>query len=181
MNLRLLAGVGLAVTLAPAIVVAQQSSGDPAANWAAITGCASLQGAEARHQCMDGVLRRNGVLSEARVVQETREDFGIDRREVQARAVATPPPARAAAAPGPPVPAAPEIDEITTAIAAVSDVGYQRIRVTTAEGSVWDQTQARTFTSAPRVGDAFVIERSPLSGYRCRFGRSSLYRCDRIK
>jgi hypothetical protein len=180
MSLRLAAGLGLIAALLPGNAAAQEASGDPAANWAAIISCASLAG-EARHQCMDGVLQRTGVISDARVVGETRSTFGMDRPERQRSPAASVEPARANAPQAPVASATPRIDEITTTIALISNIGYQRIRVTTAEGSVWDQTQAKAFTSAPRIGDAFLIERSPLGGFLCRYARASFYRCGRTR
>ncbi|OYX10371.1 MAG: hypothetical protein B7Z08_01390 [Sphingomonadales bacterium 32-68-7] len=122
---------------------------------------------------MDDVVRRAGVLDPVRVAQAERQDFGRE-----ARAEAPRPPARSAPTPAPaPVPV---VDEIATTVRGVRTVGFQRLRVTTAEGSVWEQTQAEDFPTGPRIGDAFVIERTTLGGYRCRFGRSSRYYCQRM-
>jgi hypothetical protein len=136
---------------------------------------------------MDDVLRRAGLLSDARVAQEARRDFGRDNRP----APPPPPPPAVASAPRPvstpgsvPIPAAvPErpadIDKLATTIASVSTIGYRRLRVTTAEGSVWDQTEDKTFNSPPKAGDIFEIQRAALGSYRCRFAQSSRYRCER--
>lgn len=176
---RLLVVVSAALLLAPGVARSQAGIGDPAQNWAEIQRCAALDGAAARHACVDVVLRRTGVLSDARVVRETREEFGIERRDVEQRAAAVAaaaPTARPAPLPAP----APRIDEISTTIASVREIGFQRIRVVTTDGSVWDQSQARTFTAVPKAGDPFVVERA-LSGFRCQFARSSLYRCERTQ
>ncbi len=174
MNLRALAAVVLITVPTPTMLSAQEAGDNASANWAAITGCAAIAGNDARHACVDEVLQRTGVLT-PRVAEQTREDFGIDRRAAERSAAAV---AVAAAAPPVAAPAA-EISEITTTIASVTEVGYQRIRVTTAEGSIWEQSQAATFTSFPKAGDAFIVERGAVSGFRCRFARASVYRCER--
>jgi len=176
MKYRLVAAAFLIAVYAPAPVVAQEASPSSSANWDAVASCAALAGAEARHACVDDVLLRAGVLS-PRVVAQTPENFGIETRTIErgSRSVIAP------AAVVPLARSAPEINEIATTIASVVEVGYQKLRVTTAEGSVWEQSQAGTFTSFPEVGQAFVIERGAISGFRCSFGRASLYRCERVQ
>ena len=83
----------------------------------------------------------------------------------------------AAAPPAAPEPAGDLAEALTTTITSVQTVGYQRLRVTTAAGSVWEQTQAEALRTPPRVGDTFHVEPAALGSYRCRVERSSLYRC----
>ena len=176
----LAAGVLLTATLA----TAQSTSGDAEGNWNAIARCAAIDAAEQRHACVDGVLRQAGLLSEERVAQRAREEFGSPvrpERQNQAQAVVRPeptaePPAEPMAAP--PLRAA-DIDELETTIAAVRMSGNRRLTITTAEGSVWEQTQSETFRALPEVGDAFSIDRTSLGGFRCKFQSSSVYRCRR--
>ena len=70
--------------------------------------------------------------------------------------------------------------ELVTTIASVRTAGYRRLVVTTAEGSVWQQTQAENFTTPPKPGDSFVIQQAAFNSYRCRFGNGSRYRCERV-
>ena len=74
MGLRLFASAGLLVAAAPAIVWAQSGSDDAGRNWAAVAACAAVDAAEQRHQCVDDVLRRAGLLSAERVAEACFED-----------------------------------------------------------------------------------------------------------
>lgn len=175
MNLKVLC-VGLVALTASGGSVAQDSGTDAAANWAAIARCGAIDGAEARHRCTDEVLQRAGVLTTARIEQEERKAFGRNTRSE------APEPARPA-----PVVAraegeddAGEQDELLTTIRSVRTVGYRSLQITTAEGSVWEQTQTKTFNSQPKVGEAFSVVRASLGSYRCRFASSSRYRCQRV-
>lgn len=172
MRVQLFAGAALVAFMTTGLAQAQNGPSEGERNWAAIAECAKIAQSAARHACMDGVVQRAGVLDPAQVAQATRQDFGREER------AAAPPPVRETRAPTPAAP--PELTEVATTIQAVRTVGYQRLRVTTAEGSVWEQTQAESFNTSPKVGDSFSIERTQLGGYRCRFARASRYYCQRM-
>ena len=182
MTMRILLGTGLVAACMPLAAYAQAGSAEAGRNWSAITDCAAAPSAEQRHQCMDDVLRRTGLLSDARVAEEARRDFG---RDAPSRPAPPPPPAPVSASASAPASAstpeasAVETDRLVTTIASVGTTGYRRLRVTTAEGSVWEQTEAKSFNSSPKVGDTFEVEHAALGSYRCRFARSSRYRCQR--
>jgi hypothetical protein len=136
--------------------------------------CGAIDDAEQRHDCVDTVFRRAGVLTDARVARAARVDFGNELRP-QPQSVASAPEARQVAASPAVAPArAADIDELVTTVSSVSTVGYKRLLVTTAEGSVWEQTQAEAFTSDPKPGDVFTIERGAIDGFRCQFRQASL-------
>ncbi len=178
MSVKFWAGAAVCALAVPAVAWAQADAGSAARNWAAIEQCAAVKNAERRHECLDGVLQQAGVLSGEQRVQEVREEFGREDRPAPRPA----PAARTATAQAAPAPAparAAELDEIVTTVAAVRSIGYQRIRVTTAEGSVWDQTQGEGFAAEPRKGDRFSVERGAMNSFLCQFGRSSRYRCER--
>jgi hypothetical protein len=169
----------MAVTLVPMAAHAQADPAEAGRNWSAIAECAAIDATEQRHRCMDDVLRRAGLLSDARVARETRRDFGRDTPAPPPPPPAPAPQAAPASAPVPTPERPAAIDKVATTIASVQTIGYRRLRVTTAEGSVWDQTEAKSFNSQPKVGDTFEIERAALNSYRCRFAQSSRYRCER--
>lgn len=181
-------GLGAVAVLATASAQAQGGqAGAAGGDWAGIVQCAAIDRAEARHQCMDDVVRRAGLLSDERVAQAAREDFGNENRAQPPRAAPAPvvapaaAPAAVASAPAPVAPArAGDIDELVTTVAAAQVRGDRRLVVTTAEGSVWEQTQSETFRSTPKAGSQFSIERTSMGGFRCSFERSSHYRCRRI-
>ena len=175
MSAKFVAGVGLCALIAPAIALAQGDPGAAGRNWAAIEQCGSIRNADRRHECMDGVLQQAGVLSGQQVAQEAREEFGKEDRPAPRSAAAPAQAAVTSAAPARPA----ELDEVVTTVAAVRNAGYHRVRVTTSDGSVWDQTQAETFTAEPKPGDRFAVERASMGSFLCKFGRSSSYRCER--
>ena len=169
---------------APAQAQGEQGEGD----WAGIVQCAAIDRAEQRHACVDEVLRRAGLLSDARVAQAARQDFGNENRAEPVRAAPVPAPvapavpaAVAAASTAAAAPAhAADIGELVTTVASAQMRGDRRLVVTTAEGSVWEQTQSETFRNTPKAGSPFSIERTSLGGFRCSFERSTHYRCRRI-
>lgn len=173
MTMRILLGAGLAAAFVPLAAHAQAGTAEAGRNWAAIEDCAAAASSEQRHRCMDDVLRRAGLLSDARIAQEARRDFGRDAPTRPA------PPSASAAASASASESTAGTDRLATTIASVQTIGYRRLRVTTAEGSVWDQTEDKTFNSSPRVGDTFEVEQASLGSYRCRFARSVRYRCER--
>lgn len=186
-------GLGVAALLAPMVAQAQGRQAAADEHWAAIARCAAIDQAEARHQCMDDVVRRAGLLSDDRLAQSARREFGNEDRAgpaVSSPAPATapapspsPPPASVAAAPASTAPAptrAQDIGELVTTVASAQLRGDRRLVVTTAEGSVWEQTQSESFRAMPRAGDRFSIERVSLGGFRCGFERSTVYRCRRV-
>jgi hypothetical protein len=163
------------VLLAGGTALAQIGSGDPAANWERVAACARLGPAAERHACVDDVLRATGLLDRDREIAEQRENFGEQRRDPP-RAPPLPP-AQATV-----LPAAPrELERLATTVADAGFVSNRKLLVITAEGAVWRQTEGEPVRVLPRAGEAFEIGRSALGGYRCRLGRSTLYRCERIE
>jgi hypothetical protein len=177
MNFRMLTMCGFASLAVPTVVSAQGNPSDAARNWGAIAECAAINEAAARHECMDGVVSRAGVLSEEQIAEAARQEFGREDRRQAVRSTPAPVVSSSPAAPA----RAADIQELVTTVASVRTVGYRKLRVTTAEGSVWDQTQAESFSNDPRPGDAFSIQRGPLSGYRCQFRQASRYPCERVE
>jgi hypothetical protein len=182
-------GATLAALLATA-TSAQTPALDAGAGWRAIAECARIGNAEQRHACMDGVIRKAGLLDPTREAEAARSDFGRDGRSQQPRA-ANPPsaPAPSPAAAQRPKPLQAEVthaekagsapDRLRTTVRSAQLAGNRRLTVVTADGAVWQQTQSEEFHVLPSPGDSFTVERGGLGGYRCTFGRSSVYRCRR--
>lgn len=175
---RLRPGVVLAsVAFSPAALA--QGRGESAeAHWNEIAKCAAIDGAEARLACTDNVFRQAGLLDNARLVRQARQEFGNEGREGASSDASSASP-RASN----PVPSQPtrgrDMSELATTVMATRMKG-DRLVVTTAEGSVWEQTQSESFRTIPNAGDAFSIERGALGGFRCSFERSTVYRCRRV-
>jgi hypothetical protein len=120
---------------------------------------------------MDDVLVRAGVLEPAQVAQA--------QLPAPAASGSQPAPASAAAAPPSRLERARALEtELATTVAAVRTIGFQRVRITAADGTVWDQTQAQDFRTPPEVGDAFTVEPAALGSFRCQVAGSSRYRCE---
>jgi hypothetical protein len=200
--IRIRVAVALAVTLVPGSLMAQgATTSDATGHWAAIEQCARIDATEERHGCMDDVIRRAGLLNDARLAETARREFGNENRPPENRVTAPPAPASPAAsgalggaAAAPPVappapqpaaaPAAParaaDLDQLATTVTAARLGPDRRLVVVTAEGSSWTQVQSETFRTLPRAGDRFTIERSSLGSFRCRAGNSSVFRCRRV-
>ena len=199
------AAVAVGLHSAAALAQAPQAAGDAAVGWRAVAQCAEIGAAERRHACVDDVLRRAGLLQPEREARARRENFGRDAEPKSARteprvAQQTPPPASSPASspapsvrtaavqspsPGPPVDvrAPPEPgnpDRLRTTVGSSRIGGNRLLVVVTADGAVWEQTEHEEFHVLPQPGDTFEIQRGGLGGYRCTFGRSSIYRCRRL-
>jgi len=169
MDLRLAVCFGVGVLALPASSLAQPDTGDAVRNWTAIAQCGSIADAGRRLGCMDDVLRRAGIATAAVEEPEPRQA----PRQARAERPSPLPRQQQSEARG-------EVRELTTTIASVQNVGFQRYLVTTAEGSVWEQTEAETFNTAPGAGDAFSVEAAAMGSFRCRFKDSSRYRCRQV-
>jgi hypothetical protein len=173
-------GAGFAL-VAPAAAVAQdQVSGE--ARWNQVVACATQRSVEARHACMDDVLRAAGALDTATEVAVNRENFGREERAVPPPPPSAPPPAPVAAA-AVAVPARvappPPVTGISTRVASVRLSGDRKLRVTTTEGAVWQQSDSDTIRRMPREGEAFEVREGSLGSYRCTFNETTTFRCER--
>jgi hypothetical protein len=168
-------GAGLAL-VAPAAAVAQdQVSGE--ARWNQVVACAAQRSVEARHACMDNVLRAAGALDAATEVAVNRENFG--REERAAPPPPSPAPVAATAAVAARVAPPPPVTGISTRVASVRLSGDRRLRVTTTEGAVWQQSDSDTIRRLPREGEAFEVREGSLGSYRCTFNETTTFRCER--
>jgi len=181
---------GLALAT-PLPLLAQADAGAASRNWEAIAQCSAIADDAQRLACMDGVLRQAGAgLPVARQQAAPRAAGqgaapGTARQEAVQPAPPAPPAPPAVALsvqrPAAEPPAAKDAEdvrkELTTTIASVRPIGYQRVLVTTAAGSAWEQTEAESFLKLPKAGDAFSVEPAAMGSFRCRFAQSSRYRC----
>jgi len=169
---------------------AQAGSGDPSEHWEAIARCGGIPDDDLRLQCMDEVLRSAGINSGSPRMQAQAPAQGQAAQTERSALPGMPQMAQPAAdrTPSAPVASSSEAtrpDEradsiparMSTTVASVQTIGYQRLRITTAEGAVWEQTQAEVFRTPPKAGDAFLVEPASLGSFRCRFAEASRYRC----
>jgi len=163
-------GVAAACVM-PAAGFAQQETGEAERNWSRVSQCGAIADDERRLDCMDDVLRAAGVM---------RGGTSGATPPQAARPGDTVPAARSGPASRTSEPATTHTESLATTIASVQTIGYQRLLVTTAEGSVWEQTQAETFRTPAKAGDAFSVEPAAMGSFRCRFNQSSRYRCRQV-
>jgi hypothetical protein len=186
MGLRVQAGVALAALMSSAAALAQTTAEEAQARWGEIAKCAAVADPEARLACTDAVMRRAGLLDDEQVARQARREFGNEARAQIPRPAPQAAPSLSPALSPAPSPASPpvptrgrDIEELATTVTAARMRG-NRLLVTTAEGSTWEQSQSETFRTLPKPGEAFSIERTALGGFRCSFERSTVYRCRRV-
>ncbi len=140
----------IAVTVACATPVAAMAAIDaasPEARWNAVVACADRPDERARHACVDDVLRRAGVLTDAQEQRDQRQRFGRD-------------PAAAAA----------KVDEpesIELELTAVSESRDGRVTLTTRDGTVWRQTESKSFAQTPAPGQTLTVHKGALGNFLC--------------
>jgi hypothetical protein len=190
---RIRVAAALVAVLVPGALMAQgATSGAESGHWSAIEQCARIDATEERHNCMDDVIRRAGLLNDARLTEAARREFGSENGPPETRATApaaaagpsaAAPAAAAATSPRAAPSAAPtraaDLDQLATTVSSARLGPDRRLMVVTAEGSSWTQVQSETFRNLPRAGDSFTIERTSLGSFRCRAGNSSVFRCRR--
>jgi hypothetical protein len=69
------------------------------------------------------------------------------------------------------------VKEVTAEIASVGVAGANRLRVTTTDGQVWDQTEGDI--ARARAGDTLTVKRNFMGGMVCKVGKNRAYRCVR--
>ena len=173
MKTSILMGAGLVLALPVTASAQDQVSGET--RWNQVVACAAERSVEARHACMDSVLRAAGALDVAREVAVNRENFG---REERAAPPPPPPVAATVAAPARVAPP-PPVTGITTRVASARLGGDRKLRVTTSEGAVWQQVDNDTIRRLPREGEAFEVREGSLGSFRCTFNETTTFRCER--
>ena len=74
-----------------------------------------------------------------------------------------------------------DIKEITGTIESAAQYDYGRWRMTLADGSVWDQIDTEVLPLDPRKGNAIVISRASLGGFKASVNRQTPIRVRRVK
>jgi len=179
----MLLATALCIASAPALVMASPDDG-----WQGVVRCADSRTAELRHACIDQVLREQGVLTREKEAAAEREAFGA-RRPAPTASPVPPVVAQGPATPARPIPTPADLpgpeatreraSTLVTEIARVEQGADRKLIIITAEGAIWRQLETVEMRGAPRKGDAFTIEQAALGSYRCRIGRSLIFRCSR--
>ena len=124
--------------------------------WAAVTACAGTPNDEARRDCLDGVLRRAGLLSgEARAPQ--------------------PGPADRPRFLGVPLPGPSDEAPRAASIERARIDGEGRLELVTTDGETWRSQD--TGLQLPKSGQAMSIEPAGLSTFECRVSKWESFLC----
>lgn len=153
--------------------------------WAQVAACGNERSIEARHACVDSVMRAAGVLDPELETAINRENFGRSERSapqssaasVAAAAVDYSQPSEV----GVPPQSSPPLNGIMTRVAFARLSGSRRLVVTTTEGAVWRQTDTGSIRRLPREGESFEVREGALGSYRCTFNDMTTFRCERRK
>jgi hypothetical protein len=175
----------LVASLAAVATTHAEDSTSVQARWDAITKCAPLVDDDARHACLDGVLRKSGLMPDAARAAASRQSFGL------------PPPAFAAPAPAPTVAASPVADPaaavaappakparqdlIQVTLAGVKRGGDGTLVLNTTEGAVWHQIEPVALHPEPVAGDTLTIQHTLFGGYMCQSKKWIVFRCARTR
>ncbi|MET0290799.1 MAG: hypothetical protein ABW136_00450 [Steroidobacteraceae bacterium] len=186
------AAAAVALLLALPALSAQQTL-NAEQGWSAVGQCASRTGDRARHDCLDDVLRRAGLLTPEAEKRERQRQFGLeDNAAARAPAPApSPRPAAAASAPPPPAPVAvptpapkvepPEVDRLEAEVASSLVGNDRKLLVTMKDGAIWKQIDSDTLPRLPVAGDVVRIRKGTLGSYLCALPTRHTFRCQRIK
>jgi hypothetical protein len=137
--------------------------------WNAITACARTPDDEARRDCMDGVLRRAGLLN-------LRPGDAVATNRDEARPAPPPPPS--ASRPtllGVPLPSAGD-DSTGPLTVAKSQIDYDgKVLITTSDGQRWRAQDVGA--PRPKAGQAIAISSSVMNSYECRLSKWESFLC----
>ncbi len=164
--------------------------------WSAVGRCASVSSERARHDCLDDVLRRAGLLTPQAEAADKRQQFGLGGEAARppvasAPAVAPKPapaapakqpaPAAATALASPPDTKPATVDRLEVTIATIAKGSDGKVVFTTADGAVWKQTDSDTIPRLPVAGDIVKIRKASLGSYLCELPSHHTFRCLRSK
>jgi hypothetical protein len=131
------------------------------AAWAAMTKCAAIAAADARHACADDVMRRAGLLP---VTQDTPV---AQAEPVTAKPIAQPPQKDA--------------NQLDVTLAAVEQGGDGKLVLTTTEGAIWRQVERIVIFPLPRQGQTITISKTSFGGFMCKPSKWVAFRCYRAR
>ena len=151
----------VAVAMVASAAAMDATGTSPEARWTAVVACADRPDERQRHACVDDVLRRAGVLTDAQEQRDQRQRFGRD-------AV-------------PSAPQGPEPESIELVLASVSEGRDGRLLLTTRDGAVWRQTESRVFAQTPAAGQTLTVHRGAIGNFLCEVNGRSPFRCARSR
>jgi hypothetical protein len=163
-----LAGATLAAALAGSMLAgAAWAASDARSHWAAMSDCATLSDAAARHSCTDAVLRGAGLLDPAVSAAATAP-------VAAPRAVQEPTPAeRDASAAATDT----EAEDTEVTLAKAMRRGDGRLVLTASDGVIWRQLYRQGSMPIPRAGASMAVRKGALGGYVCAIARAPSFRC----
>ena len=130
------------------------------AAWAAMTKCAAIAAADARHACADDVMRSAGLLP----VTQAQPAGASPARDCQATA---------------PLPQKDDKQQVT--LAAVEQGGDGKLVLTTTEGAIWRQAERIVIFPLPQQGQTLTITKTSFGGFMCKPSKWVAFRCYRAR
>jgi hypothetical protein len=156
----------MTLVCAPQAARSQQLTSAEAA-WAAMTKCAAIAAADARHTCADDVMRSAGLLP---VMQ--------DNPAAQAQ-----PPAQAEPVTAKPIAPLPRKDDnqLEITLASVEQGGDGKLVLTTTDGAIWRQAERIVIFPPPQQGQTIAITKTSFGGFMCKPSKWVAFRCYRAR
>lgn len=162
----------LMTTVVPALRAQTPPAMDAERGWSEVGRCAAISNQRARHDCLDDVLRKAGLLTRQAEATERRRQFGLEGEPA-----ATPAPAAAPT----PTPRPEPVDRLEAAIATIVKGADGKIVLTTADGAVWRQTDSDSIPRLPTAGEIVRIRKASFGSFLCQLPSQHTFRCTRTE
>jgi hypothetical protein len=150
----------MTLVCAPQAARSQQLTSAEAA-WAAMTKCAAVAAADARHACADDAMRSAGLLPVSQ-----------GKRAAQAEPVtampSAPPPRK-------------DDNQLEITLAAVERGGDGKLVLTTTDGAIWRQAERIVIFPLPQQGQTIAITKTSFGGFMCKPTKWVAFRCYRAR
>ena len=131
------------------------------AGWEAMTKCAAIVAADARHACADDVMRRAGLLP-------VTQDQPVAQAEPATAKPIAPPPQK-------------EDNQLSITLAAVEQGADGKLVLTTTEGAIWRQSERIVIFPLPQQGQTITITKTSFGGFMCKPTKWVAFRCYRAR
>lgn len=188
-----IAVTGMFIALAWGSAPAMAQTVNAADNWEAMTKCAAIADADARHDCSDEVLRKAGLLKEStepKVSKATEPEPKPTASAVaKPAAQAEPSPAQSAAIKPSdsredfglegPKPKSDKDNRIEVTLERAVKAGDGKLVLITTDGAVWRQLYSNSLLPTPSAGEVMKVRKNSLGGYLCRVGKKPSFKCER--
>jgi hypothetical protein len=173
----------MTLVCAPQPARSQQLTSAEAA-WAAMTKCAAIAAADARHACADDVMRSAGLfpvtqdkpVAQAEPVTQANPIAPGDSVERQKRLGQ-----QTGASANSASPPQKDDNQLEVTLAAVEQDGDGKLVLTATEGAIWHQAERIVIFPPPKQGQTITISRTSFGGFMCKPSKWVAFRCYRTR